>query len=189
MKLLFIYLHVISLAVAIGTAFVTEYFLANAYKTRDSSFLSCIDQLSNFIKFSLLALWVTGFSLLYIGYMENPDYILNQKIWAKLFIVLAISANGVYIEKFALPKLKELYQFKTINIKNSDLVKLSFAFSISASGWLFSIFLGLAKFLNDGYSMQFVLSIYVVLTFAFFAMSYIMIKRMFSGEQVLEAVS
>ena len=119
---------------------------------------------------ALLLLWLSGVGFVVLGYLDDPGYIENQKIWAKVSIVLLMSLNGIYIHRTLLPRLMEVSQGGSLIHDATESATFRLSFAVSIAGWLLAAFYGTAKFLNQGYQYSELFGLYlliVVLLLAF----------------------
>jgi hypothetical protein len=138
---------------------------------------------SRAVTVSLLLLWLTGIGFIVLGYLNDPTYIENQKIWAKVSIVLLISVNGIYIHRGLLPRLADVSAGGLL-IRNAwESVKLRLSFSASIAGWLIATFYGAAKFLNQGYHYSELFGLYLVVVAMLFVFSYLASDQFINGRQ------
>lgn len=126
------------------------------------------------IRYSFMALWLSGIGFVFIGQSVDPIYVLNQKIWAKVMVVFVMSVNAVYLHKVVLPKFTGASRGFDLNSILMD-PKFRLSFCVSAAGWGLATFFGLAKFLNHSYYQLF--AIYVILVTLMFGASYLVPVR------------
>ena len=178
MKLLLVNIHLSSLAVAIGSMLIAEHLIyERVISARGKPFTPDIYDTvllaSHAVKFALLLLWLSGAGFVVLGYLDDPGYLENQKIWAKAAIVLLISLNGVYIHRTLLPRLREVSQGSPLIHDAKESAKFRLSFSTSIAGWLFAAFYGTAKFLNNGYQFRDLFAPYLAIVAALFLLSYL----------------
>jgi uncharacterized membrane protein len=173
MKTVLIYFHLLSLASAIGSMLIAEHliFFRRRELSRDS--YDTVIFASRTVTVSLLLLWLTGTGLVIVGYLGDPQYIENQKIWAKVSIVLLMSINGIYIHRRLLPRFAELALGGVFIRTAAESARMRFAFAASLAGWLITAFYGAAKFLNHGYIYGELYGLYLMAVVLIFAFSYL----------------
>jgi hypothetical protein len=121
---------------------------------------------------SLLLLWLTGIGFIVLGYLNDPAYILNQKIWAKVSIVFLMSVNGIYIHRRLLPRLATVTEGKRFTENAAESLRFRLSFAISLAGWLVAAFYGAAKFLNHGYYYEELFGVYIAVVMMILVFSY-----------------
>jgi uncharacterized membrane protein len=173
MKTALVYFHVLSLAAAFGATLIAEHliFFRNGQFSRDN--YETLIFAARTTRASLVLLWLTGIGLVIVGYLADPQYIANQKIWAKVSIVLLMSINGVYIHKRILPRFAELDNGALLIRTTAESARMRIAFATSLSGWLLTPFYGAAKFLNQGYVYGELLGLYLVTVATIVIFSYL----------------
>jgi hypothetical protein len=95
------------------------------------------------VTIGLMGLYVTGAALIWIGLGENPDYLQNPKLQAKLVLVAILSANGVALHRWTFPRLARR---KRLVLRNPRVgLSVAVPLALSNSLWLFCAFLGMAR--------------------------------------------
>lgn len=172
MKTILVYFHLLSLAAAIGSMLIAESLLFFRHREFSRDSYDTVHFASHTVAVSLLVLWLTGIALVAVGYTDDPSYILNQKIWAKVSIVLIMSINGIYIQRRLLPRLAELARGGQFIRTAAESARMRFAFAASLAGWLITPFYGAAKFLNHGYIYAELYGLYLLAVLMIFTISY-----------------
>ncbi len=106
---------------------------------------------------SLLMLYLTGGVLVWLGTAQDPAYLVNPKLQAKLILVGVLSLNALVLHYRAFPLLgrKEPISHWT----RWQWLTLAASVSVSNSLWFFSAFLGVARVWTFTVSLWFVLGI------------------------------
>jgi hypothetical protein len=194
MKTALLYVHLLSLAVAIGSMLIAEHLISQRLMfSRERKFTSDSYDIvlftSRAVTVSLLLLWLTGIGFVVLGYLNDPAYIENQKIWAKVSIVILVSINGMYIHRSLLPRLADVSAGGLL-IRNAwESARLRLSFSASIAGWLIATFYGAAKFLNQGYHYSELFGLYLIVVAMMFAFSYLASDQLINGQQPDGAVA
>ncbi len=128
---------------------------------------------SHTVTIALLLLWLSGIGFIVLGYLDDPAYIENQKIWAKVSIVFLMPLNGIYIHRALLPRLLQVSQGGALIRNAGESVRFRLSFCASIAGWLLAAFYGTAKFLNDGYQYADLCGFYLTIVAVLFALSYL----------------
>ncbi len=119
------------------------------------------ENLSKIVSIGLAILWVTGIVLIALNLAEKPEYLTNQKLWAKIAIVVALTVNGFYIHHSVLPFMKRRLGrrlFSGLKLRNVGLFTL--VASISFVSWTVPFVLGKASELNYVTPMWEILAVY-----------------------------
>jgi hypothetical protein len=118
--------------------------------------------LSRVVTWGLVILWATGIALIWMNTLDKPEYITNQKLWAKVAIVILLTVNGVLIHHKILPYLKAgLGQRLFDGMKRTTLAGFTLAGSISFVSWVTPFILGKASELNYVTPMWEILAVYL----------------------------
>lgn len=99
--------HLAGLILGFGGAILTDFTIltrgvlrpVSPYAVRQTEFLSKI------VSLGLAILWISGIALIWHNLALHPEYLTNQKLWAKIAIVIMLTFNGVLIHKIILPML------------------------------------------------------------------------------------
>ena len=62
-------------------------------------------QNAGIVTLALVVLWVSGLAIVIIGYLDNPAYLMNQKLWGKFTVVSILTINGLILHYYSFPKL------------------------------------------------------------------------------------
>jgi uncharacterized membrane protein len=173
MKTVLTYIHLLSLASAFGSALVAEHLIFSRSREFSRESYDTLIFAARTVTVSLLLLWLTGIGLVIVGYLGDPHYIENQKIWAKVSIVVLMSINGVYIHSRLLPRFAELAHGGRFIRTTAESARMRFAFAVSLAGWLIAAFYGAAKFLSHGYTFGELYGVYLMAVLMIFAFSYL----------------
>jgi hypothetical protein len=160
LKVLVVYAHLIATCLAIGTVLTLDWRLFRARErvlgADDISRLRCTQTIASA---SLVFLWVSGLLLVWLGYAEQPaQYLTNQKLWAKVAVVMILTINGILLHGIAFPKIKT----GTVLMQLAASTRMTFATmgGVSSVSWLFAAFLGIARPWNYTISFSLVIGIY-----------------------------
>jgi hypothetical protein len=105
--------------------------------------------LSRIVSLGLAALWATGIGLIWLNLADKPEYLTNQKLWAKIAIVVILTLNGVVIHNRVIPLLKQkLGQRLFDGVEISQMAVLTGIGAISFTSWITPFVLGKASELN-----------------------------------------
>ncbi|MBS7660853.1 hypothetical protein I0D00_02665 [Pseudomonas lalucatii] len=162
LKTLLIYSHLLATCVALGTLLQADHKLWRWRKEGlDEGRRAQLAEVQQVVGLALLALWGTGLALVAQGYLSvGPDYLLNQKLWAKGSVVVLLSINGLLLHRLGFPLL---HQGAFVALPVSARLRLGLLGALSMSAWLFAAFLGVARPWNEGMTYLQVMGIFAAL--------------------------
>ncbi len=147
MKTFVLYIHLIATCIAVGSLLVKdlELLLARGRPLfpREKAGLVHVAQV---IFLSLCVLWVSGLALVVLGVLENPQYLSNEKLWAKASVVCVLTLNGFLLHFYSFPRV--VSDQGVIGLRAIEQALVISSGAISTSSWLFACFLGIARPLN-----------------------------------------
>lgn len=151
LKSLITFFHLAGLALGLGGAWILDLFifkhLSKHEITQDRFYL--IHFISKLVMLGLIVLWVSGFLFIAHYYWFSPEYLFNEKVWAKVFIVVMLTVNGFAVHRLLLPKIKNCINASLFcNLPKKDLHFVLSLGAISFVSWLFPVVLGVTKTLN-----------------------------------------
>lgn len=133
--------------------------------------------LSRVVTWGLAVLWATGIALIWMNTLDKPEYLTNQKLWAKIAIVVLLTVNGVLIHHRILPYLKAgLGQRLFDGMKRGTIAAFTLAGSISFVSWTTPFILGKASELNYVTPMWLILAIFVLAVLVMWASMFAMMS-------------
>jgi len=107
------------------------------------------------ISMSLAVLYVTGAAMIGLGLLDDPNYLNNPKLQAKLLLVLLLSINALVLHRYTFPGLARGRRVARWTF--SDFLRVAVPVSLSNCLWMFCAFLGIARPWNHTVSFSFVL--------------------------------
>ena len=144
MNTLLIFLHLMATCIAVGVLLIQDVALARAHgKPLTQREITELKLSATRVSLALVALWATGIALVVNGYLGHPDYLLNEKLWAKVTVVLVLTLNGVLLHFYTFPRITTESGLRGLKFNEKTLVALSG--SVSSVSWLFACFLGIAR--------------------------------------------
>lgn len=162
MQTFIVYAHLIAVCVAVGVLLTQDFALM---KTRGRPLSKQesneLRRSAEIIAVALIALWVTGAALVINGYINDPAYLLNQKIWAKLCVVAILTLNGLFLHHFSFPRV--VSSRGMFGLGNRDKVLVVLSGVISTASWLFACYLGIARQWNHTVGLGFIMLVYACL--------------------------
>jgi hypothetical protein len=143
MKLLVLFIHLLSTCLALGTIFLTDARLLGkmfGYRVvipRPSQLDTRV------ITAALVALCLSGATLVFWGVQERPDYLANPKLQVKVALVALLVANAFVLHFRVFPILERGEPLAHWRPGQLNLVALSVG--LSNSLWVYCAFLGIAR--------------------------------------------
>ena len=137
---------------------------------------------------ALIALWMSGLTLVLIGYIDNPqEYLMNPKLWAKFTVVAILTLNGILLHYFSFPRVTSRRGLLGLPTLEQILVTLTGA--LSTVSWLFACYLGIARNWNYTTDYSFVMFIYSGLVICAFIVAGEVLRMMRRAEAQQEPAS
>ncbi len=158
LKAIWVYGHLLCFALAFGLIVRSDWRLLRERHQRLSvDTIRQINELAHLVSLCLVGLWVSGIALLVIGYGDDGmHYLMNEKLWAKGVVVLAMTLNGWALHKLGLPRLHAGVCIARLPARQK--VGLLVLGGVSAASWMYASFLGVARVLNHNAAMASVLA-------------------------------
>lgn len=158
-KTLFVYAHLIAACLAVGVLLMQDLALVKwRGRAMDATAVENLRTNSGIVTGALVVLWITGLVIVAIGYLDNPAYLLNQKLWGKFAVVSILTINGMFLHHFSFPRLVSPQGFLGIGW-NEQLFVLMTAV-VSLVSWLYACYLGIARPWNNVAPFGYVMGIY-----------------------------
>jgi hypothetical protein len=133
--------------------------------------------LSRFVTWGLILLWGTGLGLIAINLMDKPEYLTNQKLWAKMAIVVVLTINGVFVHNKVLPILREKIGERIFEMtKKRETLLLTLVGSVSFVSWTTPFILGKASELNYVTPMWVIMAFYFAVLLAMWAAMFVIMS-------------
>jgi hypothetical protein len=157
--------HLIGLIMGFGGAILADatIFLRGVIRPVSAYTLHQAKALSHIVTLGLVILWTSGAGLIWVNLIDKPEYLTNQKLWAKIFIVAMLTINGVLVHKLVLPFLRRSIGsrlFESVNAK--QIAGMTLLGSISLVSWVVPFVLGKASELNYVTPMANILIVYAI---------------------------
>jgi hypothetical protein len=143
--------HLFGLLLGVGAATLLDLFIVRFMILGKVSkeYCSVVDFSSKIVTFGLLILWVTGIGFLIHYALFDPVKLTNQKVWAKIAIVVVLTLNGMFIHRTVLPLMRNRIGRSLFDgITPSQRSLLLVTGSISATSWYVPLVLGAFPQLN-----------------------------------------
>ena len=161
--------HLAGLVVGLGAALLMELRLLPHLRSRPLEWrdLDWMETGGTCVKVGLAVLWLSGAGLVALGWMKNPDILLNPKLHAKLVIVVLLTFNGVGLHQLVLPYLRRrVGQTILGGASRAQLAGLMGSAALSVVSWQAAAYLGMARELNFTVAAGDILGFYGLLVLA-----------------------
>ena len=171
MKTLVIYAHLLAACVSIGTLLLQDLALwRSRYRVLTQDEINSLRNTANIVFIALVVLWATGSGLVTMGYFENPEFFSNQKIWAKISVVIILSLNGVFLHFYSFPKI--VGNKAILQLPSADQKWIGCSGALSTVSWLFACYLGIARTWNYSVDYSSIMLLYAGLVFFAFIVAH-----------------
>lgn len=132
-----LFLHTVSFAIALATVLKEDFALARARRINAHR----LGHAARTVTFALISLWGTGLALVAfeVGF-DVSALAADTKLAAKIFVVTALTANGIALHTLAFPIL--------LRRKTQERFGLSMPVvlgAISTASWLYASFIGVSR--------------------------------------------
>lgn len=162
LKTLLVYIHLIAACLAIGVLLVQDIALAKwRGRAMDAAAIENLHRNSGLVTLALVVLWVSGLIIVAIGYLDVPNYLMNQKLWAKFTVVSILTINGLFLHHYSFRVLASPVGFIGASRMAQFLVLVTAV--VSLVSWLYSCYLGIARPWNNVAPYAYVMIVYSVL--------------------------
>lgn len=154
--------HLLAMALAVGKMLDYDVrFLWTVHTRPTPQRLLDLERTKSTMTLALIALWLSGAALVYVGHTQNPAYLMNEKLWMKVFTVLVLTLNGWLMHRFAFPVLQRGHAFLELPVFH--MLGLTLFATLSSVSWLYASFLGIARSWNHTAPFGFILWVYATL--------------------------
>ena len=157
-----VFVHFLASAVALATILRADFLILTHFTSKLSA-KACdrIHAAKSVVSGALAVLWVTGVVICIHGYLHDPAYILNQKLWMKALVVLTLSLNGWFLHRFAFGAIQPGARLSDAAPRQRMVLTLMAC--LSSSSWVFACFLGIARVLNNKQNFAGVMEAYLLM--------------------------
>ena len=143
--------HILALALGLGSALLADWIVLRklAFGTVNQKAAGQLIDLSHAVCAGLVLVWITGALLVTDNALNAPASVMNQKLWAKLAIVTALTLNAVLLHRIVMPMVKRRVGQPLFEAAFDRLAMASTLLgAVSVVSWVFSAYLGVARELN-----------------------------------------
>ena len=168
-----IMLHLIGLALGVGAATLLDLVIIRfmVFGKISREHVRIVHTSAQVVAIGLTLLWASGLGFLLFYYLYAPANLTNEKIYAKMVIVLVLTINGYVIHRHILPLIKQNVGrplFSGVSDKQRRVMLAAGA--ISATSWYVPLALGVLRELNFTSGVH-ILIFYVALLMVTIAMA------------------
>ena len=156
-KLLLLFAHLLGTSMALGAIVATDIRLLGKLADDRVRIAPPNAFVMRLISMSLAVLYVTGAAMIGLGLLDDPNYLNNPKLQAKLLLVLLLSINALVLHRYTFPSLTSARRVARWTL--ADFLRIGVPVSVSNSLWMYCAFLGIARPWNRTVSMEFVLTV------------------------------
>jgi hypothetical protein len=158
-------IHVLAVIAAVGTVSVIDYLhlVSLRRKKLEKQLVSIYPRLSRMVNYSLALIYLTGISLVYL----NKELLSSSLFLTKIFLVLIVTINGIYLQRKVSPHLDLCVLKGTKYCSSGVLYSSAIGGSLSIVTWYSIVILSMTK--NLGYNfLQFLIAYFSVLLIVIF---------------------
>ena len=173
--------HILALALGLGSALLADWIVLRklAFGTVSQKAAQQLIDLSQAVSAGLILIWITGALLVTDNALDAPATIMNQKLWAKLAIVIALTMNAVLLHRIVMPMVtRRVGQPLFETAFEWRLMVSTLLGAISVVSWVFSAYLGVARELNGHANLLPILVSYLGALLLTWALSTILLYSM-----------
>jgi len=136
LRLAVLFLHIVAVCVATGAVILQDAALVRTGRLDFGQ----LTQTANLVKLCLVALWISGLSIIWIDTGGNFALVLDKpKLVSKLAVVVLLTLNGALLHAVAFPALMSR---RPPSHRRATLCAVLGA--VSSATWLYAAFLGIA---------------------------------------------
>jgi len=158
-------MHLAGLTAGLGGALYSDFLMImnGVLKRLNRRTLGEVKRLSRVVTYGLLLLWLSGAVLAYEISLTKPEFLTNEKFWAKLVIVTVLTINGIFVHYVILNEAKRSIG-KRLLIDSSIpmLIVLALSGSISFVSWMTPFILGKAPEFSYVVPFETILTLWVI---------------------------
>lgn len=156
------YSHIVAVAIGFGAAFLTDmHALSRLPAPIDRPFLSALHAYHTTIWFSVIAMWITGLTLIYIRTGFDPANF-TPKLMVKILTVSVLTINAALISRIVMPLMESNRGRSLMQLPFSLKLKLAMVGAVSTSSWLLALGLGTSKVLAASGWLTFAICVPVI---------------------------
>ena len=184
--------HILALALGLGSALLADWIVLRKLVVGTVSRRAAqqLTDLSHAVGAGLVLIWITGALLVVGNALDAPASIMNQKLWAKLAIVAAMTLNAVLLHRTVMPMVERRVGQSLFETVFDRLPMASTLLgAVSATSWMFAAYLGVARELNGQANLVPILVSYLVALSLTWVMAVVLLYSMQQRRAGLEPFS
>ena len=168
LKTSLVFAHFVASAVALATILRADFLILSRF-SRQLAPKACerIHDVKSVVGAALTVLWLTGLAICIQGHLHDPAYLLNQKLWMKVLVVVVLTINGGFLHRFAFSHIRPGVQLCEAAPRQRAMLTLMA--SLSSASWAFACLLGIARALNNKPNFGDILGMYALVLAGVFA--------------------
>lgn len=184
------FVHLAGLALGIGCAWTLDLFIFKHFKkhTITEEKYDVIAFVSRLVTVGLVVLWISGGLFILYYYHFTPEFLGNEKVWGKLFIVSVLTVNGLLVHRMLLPKLRNAIGSNLLETLTQKELRLVVSVgTISFLSWMVPMILGVSKTLNFTVPGVYIVGVYLyvlALSLILSDMAAMLIHRLFRNRDI-----
>ena len=144
-------LHLAGLIMGLGGAILADFTTLTRGVIRPVSAYTVhqVEFLSRIVSIGLTLLWLSGMAIIWLNTNAHPEYITNQKLWAKVAIVAILTVNGFAVHRLVLPHLRNSLGYRLFDdVSTAYIAKMTLVGAFSFVSWTMPFVLAKASNLN-----------------------------------------
>lgn len=184
--------HLVGLIMGLGGAILADYtiFTRGVIRPVSPYTIHQTEFLSHIVLAGLTILWISGCALIWINLIDHPQYLTNQKLWAKIAIVVVLTLNGVFVHKYVLPILRRSIGNRLFaDMPRKYLGVLTLFGSISIVSWAVPFVLGKASELNYVTPIWNILGVYAICVLAVWFVMFVVMSSISRIQTALRKIA
>jgi hypothetical protein len=161
--------HLIGLIMGLGGAIVADLMMLRdgVFRPVRTQTVEAARSLSMVVAGGLALLWASGVALVLMNVWADPQALMNEKMWAKVIIVVVLTINGLLVHTLVFPHLAQRVGKRLFDQSDPLLVsKVTLVAAVSNISWVLPFVLGTATEFNFTVSVASVLLVYAGLVLA-----------------------
>lgn len=182
--------HVLALALGLGAALLADWIVLRklAFGTVGQRAAQQLIDLSHAVCAGLVLIWITGALLVADNALNAPASIMNQKLWAKLAMVVALTLNAVLLHRIVMPMVTRRVGQPLFGAAFGRLAMVSTLLgSVSIVSWMFAAYLGVARELNGRENLVPILVSYLAVLLLAWALALVLLWSMLQRRRTSRA--
>ena len=160
LHLALVYCHFLAAALALGAIVATDLRLLSKLAQDRVRIAPPNEFVARIVVVSLAVLYLTGGAIVLRGALDQPGYLANPKLQAKVLLVLLLTLNAWVLHRITFPRLargRRIARWRAL-----DWIAISMPVAASNALWLFVAFLGVARGWNDAMPLGDVLAAFAI---------------------------